>query len=368
MKSFFIEHRINYLGEFQEKNLEIEFFQHEMQKALVFLKPTILMLGILNTMFLIPDFFLISNKNNFIIIALSRIIFIILVLGLYFGLKFLKNYRVMSNIVTCYEIMGSWLFLFIFLHYQNPNYLIQSFGVMIIILVIFMVPNRWLNMIIVSILIEMGFNVISVFYIKDLKFSEISAVVVYLGIEIILCSMMSYRNNFYKRVHYVKNKELLRLSSTDHLTGIYNRAKLNDELKRNIILSKRYYNPLTIIIFDFDEFKTINDTFGHLCGDSVIIESVNLIQNIIRETDIFARWGGEEFVILLPNTDKDDALNLAERLRKGIEGHPFKGAGSVTCSFGVVKLSSEDDINSFLKKADQMLYKAKHSGRNIVKS
>ncbi len=163
------------------------------------------------------------------------------------------------------------------------------------------------------------------------------------------------------------NKELIRLSTTDPLTGVYNRAKFNQEFKRNIDYTKRYGTPLSLIIIDFDNFKRINDNYGHLAGDSVIVQFVEIVNKNIRTIDIFARWGGEEFVLLLPNTDLNQGMATAERLRCNIEKHVFAKADKITCSFGVAQYSNDDNMESLLHKADKMLYEVKSKGKNCVR-
>ncbi len=163
---------------------------------------------------------------------------------------------------------------------------------------------------------------------------------------------------------YVKKIE--QLSITDSLTKIYNRSKFESSLDYEIERARRYGNPLSLIIFDIDHFKSINDTYGHLIGDSVLTEIANLVKNNIRSTDIFARWGGEEFVILAPNINKEQAKILAEKIRKLIAHHRFKYVDHVTVSLGVTEFLPTDNKESFIKRADEALYLAKRKGRNRV--
>ena len=163
---------------------------------------------------------------------------------------------------------------------------------------------------------------------------------------------------------YVKKIE--QLSITDSLTKIYNRSKFESSLDYEIERARRYGNPLSLIIFDIDHFKSINDTYGHLIGDSVLMEIANLVKNNIRSTDIFARWGGEEFVILAPNINKEQARILAEKIRRLIANHRFKYVDHVTVSLGVTEFLPTDNKESFIKRADEALYLAKRKGRNRV--
>ena len=161
-------------------------------------------------------------------------------------------------------------------------------------------------------------------------------------------------------------KELEKLAHFDELTSIFNRRQINLTLDRQIHIANRYHNDLSIIFFDIDHFKNVNDTFGHDAGDKVLIKISQLVQNQLRKSDTFGRWGGEEFLIILPETSQENAYKVAENLRKVIENNDFEEIGKITCSFGVYQISIEDNLESAIKKVDNLLYKAKESGRNQV--
>lgn len=160
-------------------------------------------------------------------------------------------------------------------------------------------------------------------------------------------------------------QKMSNLASIDRLTNIYNRRKFEELLTEEYNYFKRYSRPLSGIYFDIDFFKKINDTYGHDIGDEVLISVAGLVKSHIRDSDIFARWGGEEFIILLPETQSNDAFTLAEQLRTIIEMHSFNKVKRVTISMGVTQLKKEQ-LKSFIKRMDLALYEAKHSGRNQV--
>ena len=163
-------------------------------------------------------------------------------------------------------------------------------------------------------------------------------------------------------------RKLQRLAITDSLTNIYNRLHINRSLEEEIELCRQYENSFSLIMFDIDHFKRINDTYGHHVGDDVLIEIITRVEQIIRESDIFARWGGEEFMILARNATESQAQILAERIRKCISEHSFKKVSRVTCSFGVTQFLPNDDAESVTKRVDDALYEAKASGRDKVVS
>ena len=162
--------------------------------------------------------------------------------------------------------------------------------------------------------------------------------------------------------------DLEKLAITDPLTSLLNRRKFNELLAYEVERNQRYKAGLSLIMCDIDHFKQINDKFGHDVGDNTLKTFSNKIAKSIREVDIFARWGGEEFMILMPNVTIDNANAVAEKLRHTIEHTKIKKVNSITVSFGVTHFNDKDTAESFIKRADEALYKAKQSGRNTVKT
>lgn len=162
-------------------------------------------------------------------------------------------------------------------------------------------------------------------------------------------------------------KRVEELSITDQLTKIYNRLHLENTFKKEVDRAKRYKTLFSVILLDIDYFKSVNDNYGHDVGDEVLIEVVNILKQNIRTTDILGRWGGEEFLIVLPQTDALKGQHLAEKLRVEIQNYTFNKIGKKTCSFGISQFKPEDeDSKEVVKRADNALYEAKNSGRNKV--
>ncbi len=163
------------------------------------------------------------------------------------------------------------------------------------------------------------------------------------------------------------NRELQRLATTDSLTGVWNRHHFEEALTAEIRRVARYRKqPLSLMLFDLDHFKEINDTHGHPVGDQVLIALTRRIQDQVRAVDVLARWGGEEFMVLLPHTRGEDAVKLAEKLRQLVAGEPFPEVGQVTSSFGVAEYRPQETSAQWLKRVDDALYAAKAGGRNRV--
>ena len=162
--------------------------------------------------------------------------------------------------------------------------------------------------------------------------------------------------------------KLHNMALQDALTGLCNRHNFDESSKQQIHLAKRYQQPLTLIICDIDHFKKFNDQFGHLQGDQILQQISARIRESLRESDIAARWGGEEFAILLPNTSLKDAQMVAEKIREQVANLDIEGVGPVTISCGVAQINEEDTQKSWFHRADTALYEAKEAGRDRVRS
>lgn len=167
------------------------------------------------------------------------------------------------------------------------------------------------------------------------------------------------------RQNITDKKRIEVLSTHDSLTGLYNRAKLDEVMAYEMAQARRYKKELSIILLDIDHFKRVNDNFGHLQGDSVLKKLATLLLSNIRESDSVGRWGGEEFLIICPNTGLQGAASLAEKVRQIVENSDF-GHLDITCSFGVSVIFDEIDEDALLQQADDALYRAKDLGRNRV--
>ncbi|MDZ7819720.1 MAG: diguanylate cyclase [Aliarcobacter sp.] len=214
-------------------------------------------------------------------------------------------------------------------------------------------------------------------YIKDLpEVDRIVKIKNYLHEERIFTINVEYYEN--KEHYYVfsltditqikeKSNLLEYQASHDKLTGLFNRNKFDEFYIKEVKRSRRYNTDLSIIIFDVDNFKTINDTHGHQSGDIVLKEISQIISLHIREQDVAVRWGGEEFLILLPHTNLDGATTVAKKIRINIEENEFTELKlKLTASFGVSELNTDDNDESLILRADKFLYEAKNSGKNRV--
>lgn len=202
-------------------------------------------------------------------------------------------------------------------------------------------------------------NIGEVFFIRRKRFIDEEA-------QILEKFLIALLPSLYNAFQY---NELFQQAQTDPLTGTLNRLGLEKSFSREMDLAKRNNSDLSLLMFDVDHFKKVNDSYGHDTGDQVLKDMTQHINNCIRTTDVFARFGGEEFVVLLNNTNRSGALLLAEKIRQHIENTPSYIDGKeirYTSSIGVTSLTKRDDKESLFKRADKALYQAKNNGRNRV--
>ncbi len=161
-------------------------------------------------------------------------------------------------------------------------------------------------------------------------------------------------------------RELQHLATHDRLTGIFNRARLYELLEAAAVAFERYGTPFSIVMFDVDHFKAVNDQHGHHAGDAVLVELARRVSGLLRLPDQFGRWGGEEFLVVASHTDREGGRRLAERIRRAVAEEPFPRVGTVTVSLGVAEMAAGSDVAELEEAADTALYAAKAAGRNRV--
>lgn len=168
---------------------------------------------------------------------------------------------------------------------------------------------------------------------------------------------------------FLKNRCTIfeKLSMIDPLTEVYNKQKFQKILEKEVERADRYDEPLSLIIFDIDNFKKINDTYGHLIGDNILKKVIKNIKENIRKVDFISRIGGDEFTIIAPNTDLLHAYNLAQKLKKELDNLDIKEIDEkITCSFGIAQYKNGENVNDFFKRADSALYMSKKEGKNRI--
>ncbi|MPM79746.1 putative diguanylate cyclase DgcC [bioreactor metagenome] len=185
----------------------------------------------------------------------------------------------------------------------------------------------------------------------------------YAALTILLCSITVFSKDRYAFREYTTKLRLEQASSTDFLTNAATRARLEDEAHRWMSFCRRQGLPLCLVFADVDNLKYINDHFGHTMGDVVLKQLAELMKKQLRNSDTIARWGGDEFVILLPNVSLETALLLLERVKLAVSQIDLHSGAVVSCSYGVVEMGPESTYQQMLSDADTQMYRAKRAGK-----
>jgi diguanylate cyclase (GGDEF)-like protein len=196
-----------------------------------------------------------------------------------------------------------------------------------------------------------------------------------LGLTLVILSFYFLRKIFkdftttlyaYQDKIEVKNRTLNRLINIDHLTKVNNRKSIETILRKEFNRAKRYGHPLSLVMIDIDDFKKINDNYGHNAGDKVLKDFAKIVSSTIRESDHIGRWGGEEFILVATETTVNDALLLAEKIRKQVSAFSFLSSEKVSCSIGIAQLEDQKNADLFVNHADLAMYEAKKHGKDKV--
>ncbi len=355
----------NVTGEFKDQELEQKFQTYILQESIHYSRRYVLAFGIAFLLFIIPDYFYVKNTDKIPVILFIRFLFFII--SVYYSLRVIHVKKVLHSFSTVYELIIISVFWIIFSFYSNPNIAIHYQILIIFILAIFFtIPNGFLNKLFLTFFLASGF-----FYIAANRgmflSSNCSWDMCFITIIILIfCSLIVRNINKLQRIQFIDTQALERLSSTDALTGALNRRKYDLDLENEIYLAKRYGLPFSAIMLDLDNFKKINDKYGHILGDKVLEQLSSYIRTIIRKSDQLYRWGGEEFIILLTNTGLQPAYHLAERVRKYSHKADIPPIKAISCSFGVATWKEGESADSFTKRLDRLLYKAKESGKDCI--
>ncbi len=163
------------------------------------------------------------------------------------------------------------------------------------------------------------------------------------------------------------NAELLSMATTDPLTGVWNRRHFENAAASAITGALRYKYSVSMLLFDIDHFKLVNDRYGHQVGDQILVELTRVVRQVLRASDILARWGGEEFVVIMAHCTESAAMQLAEKIRQVVEGYRFAEAGTITISLGAAEFNPGETLDGWFRRVDQALFQAKTEGRNTVR-
>ncbi len=322
-------------------------------------------ISVFNLFLLIPDLINLQTESAWLVIA-ARSLYSAALLSTLFWIGRVRTFFARSVFVTFYELLALVIFLFVFWYYPRPDFFIQMLGVMAIIMVIFMVPNFWLLGVGVAALSAAGFLIFAGIKMASLPSNHLLAGIVYLAFEVAVGAIFAMLFRRYQYREFVAKTELERIYSTDPLTKIGNRVKLEEEAEKWLASCEKDNLPLSMVLMDVDNLKLINDSHGHLVGDTVLYEVAQILRAHLRDNDVCVRWGGDEFVLLLPCMSAEQAHSVAMRIRDAVTSYEFSARIDVSCSFGITQMQRGQSLEQLIAQADKSMYRAKENGRNTI--
>ena len=322
--------------------------------------------SVANFLFILCDLFFINDRSERLIVGILRYCFSVLLILMVRKLQRVETFAGFAAIVTTLEGIGTLLFFSVLQFYDSPIFLIQAMGMLLTILVIFVVPNRWENMLALAIVSASAYFLYSNLYIENILPRDLAASVFFVIVTIVLCAVKTIGTDRYAKRAFLEKSRLEQASARDFLTNAATRERLEEEARRWMNFCRRQGLPLCLVFADVDDLKRINDRFGHAMGDKALREVAAIMKNQLRNSDTIARWGGDEFVLLLPNVTLQNAVFLLDRVKNAVEQVTLEGGVKVSCSFGVVQMGADSDYMQMLSAADAMMYRSKQSGKGKV--
>ena len=358
--------KLNTFCEFSHRDVEADFMEYEKTASLNTSRFLLLVLGLAFATFAVSDFIYYRHRSVFIVSVGLRMAVLILTVAVMSLLGKFKRYNNALLLVSATELAIFVVYLFNLFILQGQEATLQFMSIMLLILAVFLIPNVWKNCLFNGIVIFLGYIIYSAVFLDPDASPTLVQRTIYLGICLLACAISIYGRERSRRSQFAAEKLLEFMSIVDKLTSIYNRARF--EYVLNMWIKNMRHNPFCLILFDIDDFKKVNDRFGHPAGDQALVATSEVVTASIRDDDFFARWGGEEFVILFGKTGIVRAVELAERLRCAVEANPCGEAGHITVSIGVVQYRRGETLGMLVKRADDKMYEAKQAGKNRVVS
>lgn len=322
--------------------------------------------SVANFLFIFCDMFFINDRSERLIVAILRYCFSILLILMVRRLQRVDTFARFSHIVTVLESLGVLVFISVLQFYESPSFMIQTMGMLLTILILFIVPNRWENMLTLAIIATCAYFLVSYLVFGSIALHDLIASAFFTVTTIVLCAVKTIVADRYAMRAFLEKTRLEQASARDFLTNAATRERLEEEARRWMNFCRRQGLPLCLVFADVDDLKRINDRYGHAMGDKALREVATIMRNQLRNSDTIARWGGDEFVLLLPNVTLQNAVLLLDRVKRAVEQLTLENGVKVSCSFGVVQMSPDSDYMQLLSAADAMMYRSKQSGKGKV--
>ena len=355
---------LNGYCEFRNRETEAEFMEYDKAASLTIVRFLMLLMGFIFAIFAFSDYYYRGEGKAFLISVGLRGTALFITVAAFSAVSSINHYNRALLLVTLTELTVFFIYLLNLYNLKSADAALQFMSVMLFILTVFLIPNIWKNCLITGCIILVSYILFCVIFGDTHESPSLSQRAIYLTICLMSCAIFIYGRENSRRQQFAAEKLLEFMSITDRLTGIYNRGRF--EYVLGLWIKNMRHDPFCLLLFDIDDFKKVNDNFGHMAGDEVLVQTSEMVSTNIRDDDIFARWGGEEFVILFGSTDIEQAAELAERLRKAVESNICGEVGRITVSIGVIQYRRGETITEFVKRVDGKMYEAKQAGKNQV--
>ena len=355
---------MNPLCEFRDKEAEADFMEYEKTASISIDRFLILFMGVIFAAFIISDYYHFGQNRIFIGSVVLRLSALLITFVAFFLAGKFSNFIHTLIMITLTELAVFIIYLVNLSLQQNSDPPLQFMSMMLFILSVFLIPNRWKNCVITGIAMVSTYIIFCYIFLKPSYSPSLFQRGTYLIVCLLFCSIFLFGRERSDRRHFAAKQYMEYVSITDRLTGIYNRGRF--EYILGLWIKNMRHDPFCLVLFDIDDFKKVNDTHGHSVGDQVLIGMTEVVSASIRDDDVFARWGGEEFVILFGETPIERAKELAERVRRTVENKAYENLGPVTISLGVVQYKRDETITDLVNRADEKMYEAKQAGKNRV--
>lgn len=361
-----MQSEINDLAEFRDMNKEKAFHDNEVKMRLRLSGKIVLIFAAVNFLFVCLDYKYLQYKDISIIIHYSLIPRAITLLVAVFVFTLLKKVEDKSTAIKSIVFFAVFAYLvheYIAVHFAPVNVTFEILDLVIITYGLYIIPNRWITNTCASTLLIVLFLLLTPFTIPTMEIGTKTILIIYFVWQEFMQALLIYKNDIQKRLNYLQQLQLENIAKTDALTGAFNRAACNIAVHQMCT----DHLDFSLIMIDIDNFKNINDTCGHLVGDQVIVKAAEIIKTNVRKDDIVARWGGDEFIIVLPHTSRKKAIEISERIKNQLSTIKYcNERNQVTASLGITLFAEGDNVNSIVNRADLLLYQAKDQGKNGI--
>lgn len=350
---------------FENRDLNEKFYEYRQELAYQQITYISLVTALLYILMSIVNGFIAPQELVPIILSLHLILIVPLLLAISYSGYIRKHFLYLEGMLFISPIVAAIIHIFIMSKFNSYN--TYQTELYLMIFWIYTISGMSFTHSIISSLIVFSLGITSSYILYPNQLDSFIMYASWMSISMIFGFAGGYLLQDSHKKTFLKEIELKKLATLDALTSLYNRVKLDEVLDIEIQRASRYKHTFGIMMIDIDLFKSINDNYGHLIGDKVLVKLSKYIRQNIRSSDTMFRWGGEEFLILSLEIDETTLLVLAQNIREIVEDMQIEEVGQVTVSIGVTLYNQDDNIDTIMKRADDALYSAKNNNRNCVK-